>query len=420
MKTKMIAAMAVLALAIAGVAVLAEGNGSDAADAYTVSYKVGDRTFINTSETATITLATLAELGATVPEPGVEFAVWADGVNKYAAGSTLIIPAGEDKVELTANFKPITYKTEFIVDGKTVKEVSGALKEVADDGVTITPADPISLPAALADVDVSKKGYIFAGWMTAGAEEPIATADLGNLAGSVIYIAAYDVDYKVTFIDGDKTYISCVSNLVVPDLGEKTGFEFIGWFIGDVKEDPETYEYIADTTFEAKWEAKNCYVTFMAGETVIAKTPVLYGDKVVEPKVPEGYAKWDFDFNTPIKKDITIKALPFTYAVKFIAGDKTIKEMTVDKGTVLKAEDAPATVEGYLPWTVPTDPITKDTTINAEKIPAPAPTGLDDPIIKTGVIFGGILAAIILALVAMKFKKGDWVIGRAKKTETKE
>ena len=356
----MMGAFIALAL-IAGIAFvgLAEQTDADGAE-YAVTYNVGDKAFIVPSDSATVTLSTLKDLGATAPE-GVEFAAWYDGTNKYSAGSTLIITAEDKKATLTAQFKATVYEAQFLAfDGTVLEKVTGVTKIVEEDGVTIEDAIPVYLPPELAGVDVSREGYIFVGWLAAGAKEPVKTEDLGSLTKNVVYKAQYSVDYKVTFIDGDKTYVSSVADLVVPDVGERTGYSFVGWFVGDVKADPETYVYTQDTTFVAKWQNKNCYVTFEAGDykTVV---PVLYGEKVVEPKLPAGYIAWDYDFNVPISADITIKAI----------------------------EEPP--------------------------VPPAKPTGLNDPLVLSAVIIGALIALALIALVVMKVRKGDWVIGRAKK-----
>lgn len=352
---------AFIALAlIAGIAFvgLAEQTDADGAE-YAVTYNVGDKAFIVPSESATVTLSTLKDLGATAPE-GVEFAAWYDGTNKYSAGSTLIITAEDKKATLTAQFKATVFEAEFLAfDGELLKKVTGVTKIVEDDGVTIIDAVPVSLPPELIGVDVSRDGYIFAGWLAFGAKEPVKTEDLGVLTEDVVYIAQYVVDYKVTFIDGDKTYVSSVADLNVPDVGERTGFDFVGWFVDGVQADPYTYVYTQDTTFVAKWQNKNCYVTFEAGDSKTV-VPVLYGEKVVEPKLPAGFVAWDYDFSKPITEDITIKAIP--------------------------AEPA-------------------------------KPTGLSDPLILSAVIIGALIGLALIAVVVMKVRKGDWVIGRAKKED---
>ncbi|MBE6524502.1 MAG: hypothetical protein E7Z65_06495 [Thermoplasmata archaeon] len=371
-KCLLIAVFAMLAMGFIGIAASEVSDADDepvvpAVTEYKVTYTVGDRTYTVPSATATVTLKTIADIGAVAPA-GVGFDVWFDGTNKYAAGSTLIISSNDGEAKLVAYWKATEYTATFIsYDGKVLGvPVKGVTKTVTtnDDGTqTIADATPVDLSAVAAGLNIARQGYIFNGWLTEGAEKAVATDDLGKLTADITYSATYVVDYKVTFIDGDKTYITNVANLVIPDLGTRTGFTFVGWFVDGVEADPTDYEYKADTTFVAKWQNVNCYVTFVAGEESFV-VPVLYGEKVVEPKLPAGYAKWDFDFSKAITGDVTIKAIA----------------------------EAPAAPE--------------------------KPTGLNDPLTLSAVMIGVLVLLALIALFVYKVKKGDWVVGRAKKEKT--
>lgn len=345
--------------AFAGV-VLVGNDETDAEEtpSYSVAYIVGDRTYTVPSDTATVKLKTIDELGASASIPEHKtFVQWyaLDGETKtcYEAGSTLILTAGTNTIY--AELKDTVYTATF-------KDRSGA---VIGEPVTGT-YDSVSL-AAKAPKAPAIDGMIFAGWLADGADKTVQTKDLGMLVADVAYTAIYTVDYKITFIDGDKTYYTCVSKLTVPDLGDRTGFTFLGWFIesaeGPVQvADPANYKYTADTTLTAKWEPMNVYVTFIAGayETTVA---VLYGQTVVVPELPEGFVAWDFDFSTPITEDITVNAIAATPA---------------------------------------------------------EPTGMSDPVVMTLVIIVGALALAGVAGFVVLLRKGKIVIGRgpnAKKPE---
>lgn len=293
-------AVAVLAMAaFAGAIIVGEDTDAEEATGYSVSYIVDGKTYTVPYENGTVALSTLAELGATAPEDKT-FTSWKqtkDGVDtSYTAGSTLILDSTKTAT-LVAEFEWTTYTATFkALDGTTIKTITG------------TAQTPVSLsteaPAAPA-VD----GKIFAGWLATGAEKALKNAELGTLSEDITYTATYVIDYKVTFVDGDKTYISKVSDLTVPDVGERTGYTFLGWFVGTEQvADPTAYAFAEDTTFSAKWEPINVFVTFTAGSfsTVVA---VLYGQTVVEPALPDGFSKWDFDFSKPITEDITVVAI---------------------------------------------------------------------------------------------------------------
>lgn len=344
-RTLSILAVAVFAMAaFAGITICGDGvDAEDPAPITSISYKVGENTYVipltNAERTAgSVTLKTLAELGATA-DTGMSFKSWKSGTTNYTAGSTFVTTGLTDPVELIAEFTPITYTATFQNDDGTVlKTVTGAIRNAA--GETITP---VKL-STQAPADPSKEGYIFAGWLATGAEQAVKKADLGSLTADITFTAVYTVDYKITFVDGDKTFISKVSQLTVPDLGDRTGFVFLGWFIGTEQVNPNTYVYEADTTLTAKWEPVNCFVTFVAG-SYSKEVAVLYGETVIEPALPEGYSGWDFDFSTPITKDITIKAI--------------------------------------------------------EK-PADKPTGLSDPMVAIGAAIAGLIVMVILAVVILK------------------
>lgn len=362
----MIAVFALMITAFAGVTMCV--NDSEAVEddpvAESVSYIVGDKTYnvklTEDEKTAkAVTLQTLEALGAKA-DAGMEFVAWTCDGKTYAAGSTFIV--GSAVPELTAKFQAVTYIATFLAeDGKTVIDtVDGKIK--TDGGEAATPVK-LSDVAPSGD-KVAVDGKIFAGWMTAGAEKAIATADLGDLTADVTYVATYVVDFDVIFIDGDKTYYTSVSELTVPDLGERTGFTFLGWYVGTTQVIPELYDFTEDTTFIAKWEPVNVYVTFEAGSfsTVVA---VLYGQTVVEPALPSGFVEWGIE-----AEDGTVTAFDFSSAI-------------TEDMTVVGIAAAPA-----------------------------EPSGLSDPIVMTLAILLGTLVLVGIAGLVVLKRQGKIVIGR--------
>ena len=362
MSSKQISILAVAVLAMAAfVGVIAVGEDTDAdTTGYSVSYIVDGRTYTvpqedGTGVTAgTVSLATLTSIGATAPEDKT-FMAWntaEDGTGTaYAAGSTLILDSTSKTATLYAQFKWTEYTAVFkAIDGTTIKTITGTAQ---------TPVNLSTEAPAAPAVD----GKIFAGWLATGAEKALKNSELGTLSEDISYTATYVIDYKVTFVDGDKTYISKVSDLTVPDVGERTGYTFLGWFVGTEQvADPTAYVFTEDTTFSAKWEPINVFVTFTAGSfsTVVA---VLYGQTVVEPALPDGFSKWDFDFSTPITEDTTVVA------------------------------------------------------IEAEK---PAPSGLSNPMTAITVALAGLLLCIIIAVLILKRNDISKGIVKRLDKETKE
>lgn len=361
MSSKQISILAVAVLAMAAfVGVIAVGEDTDAdTTGYSVSYIVDGRTYTvpqedGTGVTAgTVSLATLASLGATAPEDKT-FVAWntaQDGTGTaYAAGSTLILDSVSKTATLYAIFTWTTYTATFTdADGKVIKTVTG------------TAEAPVSLSVD-APTAPAVEGKIFAGWLSEGADKALKNSELGALSENITYKATYVVDFKVTFIDGDKTYISKISDLTVPDLGTRTGYTFLGWYIGTEQiTDPTAYDFAEDTTFTAKWEPMNVFVTFTAGSFSTTVT-VLYGQTVVEPAIPSGFTKWDFDFTTPITEDIIVVAI---------------------------AEEEQK-------------------------------TGLDDPITMTLAILVGLLAILVLAVFVWALRNGKIVIGKGPNAKKKE
>ena len=64
-----------------------------------------------------------------------------------------------------------------------------------------------------------------------------------------------------------------------------------------------------DTVFTAVFEPVIHTVTLVAGESTVGTITAPYGTTIVEPRLPEGFKAWDFDFTTPITGDITIVAV---------------------------------------------------------------------------------------------------------------
>jgi hypothetical protein len=88
----------------------------------------------------------------------------------------------------------------------------------------------------------------------------------------------------------------------------KTGYDFDGWNF-----DFST-PIVKDTTIKAKWKIKKYTVSFNSnGGSAVPSQSVNYNSKASMPeseptKTGYDFDGWDFDFNTPITKNITIKA----------------------------------------------------------------------------------------------------------------
>ena len=299
----------------------APSGGESEPTSYTIRYVVEPYTYSVVSTEATITLKTIEALGAQAPAHQ-SFSAWILDGRTYAAGSTYVLTSAE------AEFKAVFVPTEYTVTFKAAEGVVIGTPVVGAYGTSLTvPAAP------------SVEGMIFAGWLAEGADRPVAADTITAIGGTVVYTAVYVVDYKIVFIDGDKTYSTSVSTMTVPDVGERTGFTFLGWYTADGVQilDPATYAYTADTTLTAKWEPMNCYVTFTAGDIEVAVVAVLYGQTVVVPELPAGYSAWDHEFSTPVTADITVQAIAEEPAKASGLSDPVVATIAIIVGALVLA-----------------------------------------------------------------------------------
>lgn len=192
----------------------------------------------------------------------------------------------------------------------------------------------------------------FVGWKDTKEGNTYPAGSAVVFSGEVVLTAVFEAlpEAVVTFVDGTSTLksinVSDLSEKTVPSV-EKTGYTFDGWFMGDVKVDPLTYVFEESVTLVAQWTPINCYVTFVAGD--FTKTvPVLYGDKVQAPALPEGFESWNFDFAEVITKDLTITAIEKAPEKPSGLADPTVKMALVVVGlficvllavVILKRED---------------------------------------------------------------------------------
>lgn len=120
-------------------------------------------------------------------------------------------------------------------------------------------------------------------------------------------------------------------------------------------------------TLSVKWIAEKRTVTWMNGETEIAKTEVDYGTTVTAPEeelVNDGYrfGGWlngesDFDLETPIIEDITLSAKWIKQVTHtWMNGEETVDSKTADEGAEVEAPANP-TRSGYTfnGWSSSTD-----------------------------------------------------------------
>lgn len=166
----------------------------------------------------------------------------------------------------------------------------------------------------------------------------------------------------VTFMDGSTQYDQAVvadgQTVTAPTAPAKEGYTFTGWYKDAACQN--AYEFstpVTDNlTLYAGWEKNEepiteWAVTFMDGNTQYAQAVVTDGQTVAAPTAPtkEGYTftGWytdeactaAYDFNTPIKEDLTLYAgwekneEPIAkWTVTFMSNGTTYKTLTVENG----------------------------------------------------------------------------------------
>lgn len=134
-------------------------------------------------------------------------------------------------------------------------------------------------------------------------------------------------------VDGIVIGTAKTDDIVIPDAPSKEHYTLTGWAVdgvtvitynaGLVAVDDQGYRmaegtatvaaYLGalteDATFTAVFTPVIHTVILKAGETVVGTITAPYGTTIVEPRLPEGYKAWDYDFTAPITGDITIAAI---------------------------------------------------------------------------------------------------------------
>lgn len=234
----------------------------------------------------------------------------------------------------TAVFEPI-YNVTFVADGLTISKQTTEQKEITEPDVP------------------SKEHYTSIGWFDKDGNkfDPAFKA----YTADVTYTAKYaPLTYKVYFMNGETVVAERSSEYMgqidLPDLPDG----FVSWADkdGNVVGSPVTITG-PDMKFYAVAGIVKCSVAFVNGEQTVATVEVIKGEKIAAddiPALPEGVEKWDFDFETPITENITVKAVAkvydvtFDFGVMYAAMNVTIQ---VEHGQVIPADKVPVIPEEF-------------------------------------------------------------------------
>ena len=237
-----------------------------------------------------------------------------------------------------------TYTVTFDTNGST--DVIESQKYKAGKLIT-KPTDP------------TKEGYVLKEWQYNGVAWDFA---INKVAQDMTLKAIWALPrFTVTFnTDGGSTVkaqsIEINKTATKPKTNPtKTGYNFLGWFVGEEEYDFST-PITADITITAKWEAKKFTVTFDSDN---GSEPVTqeyeYNSVVVEPANPtkEGYEfnGWyngttKYKFTEKVTKNITLKAKWTKEAEKtYTFNYESIEQAQIDNGGISGTNDV--TVKVY-------------------------------------------------------------------------
>ena len=202
--------------------------------------------------------------------------------------------------------------------------------------------------------------------------------------------------YTVTFDLNGGTAVTPIQNRAVekgntfskPDSDPvKEGYNFMGWYAGDVKWNFDSDTVSTDLSLKAKWERIVYTVAFDSdGAGEVGSQEVAHGDFAPQPDTPEktgfaflgwylGEEKWNFDTDT-VTSNITLKAkwVSTLNTVIFDSqGGSSVDSVTVnDGGLVTKPADPEKANSVFLgwylgnkEWNFDTDTVTEDITLTA-------------------------------------------------------
>ena len=281
-------------------------------------------------------------------------------------------PITED-IQLYAFYEINKYKVEFIIDQTTYTTQTVKYNTCVS---VITP--PI------------QEGQTFVGWFTE-ANEPFDYATpikehrklYAKYESTTLCTVTFQVDHQSRTEQVNKHQL-----VVKPTDPVKTGYTFIGWFVGN-KQFDFTTPITEDITLVAKFEIKVFEIKFYNDIVLFDTQNIAYGNTVVLPaepnKIGHTFKGWStsstsyvpFNESTPIEEDKILYAYfeANTYTVTFIANEQTIDTISVAYGNSVQAVKAPEqTGFAFIDWFLPdattafdfTAPITQNIVLTAK------------------------------------------------------
>ena len=235
----------------------------------------------------------------------------------------------------------VIVETIMLINNKTVLTVSYEV-----DGEVIKTESVEKGKTVIKPTDPTREGYDFLGWFLGTEKFDFSTAIKENIKLEAKWISKTDENnktYTITLdIDGKKEAMKTDAFGILSDIKEptKSGYKFLGWYIGNEKVDLSK-PFEKDTTIVAKWEKNKTTdsnkndnntepskpeepavtkytVTFDSnGGSKVSKQTVEAGKVATKPSNPKrsGYTfkGWflngtEYNFSNKITKNITLKA----------------------------------------------------------------------------------------------------------------
>lgn len=275
-------------------------------DNYTISYDLNGGHGDNPTEYNIESDITLA-----APEKtGYSFAGW--------TGSNGNTPETTVRLNNTTGNK--SYKANWSVNQYTISLDNGGGSGPAEISQDYGTALALPTPA--------REGYTFAGWFSDN-ELTVPYTSPTVEAGDITLHAAWTVNqYTLTFnLDGGSGVAETItadygSVVPAPAAPEKTGYSFAGWYIGNVKIDPDHFTIPAfNAEISARWTINQYTISYSAtGDPADAETITAdYGAEISAPADPtrEGHTflGWyeagsdePYEFTTMPAEDVDLSA----------------------------------------------------------------------------------------------------------------
>lgn len=252
----------------------------------------------------------------------------------------------ENDVTLVAQWEPITYFANFVVDGSSYASVPTKF------GALITaPANPV------------RAGRTFTGWSPA-----VGTMGAANQTFIALFENKY---YNADFLVDGELYNRVATEygvqIIAPPEPQKTGYTFTGWtpVVGTMPAE--------NKTFNAQFSINTYYAYFVSDGVSIGSVAVQFGKPIPTPSDPEKYGYiftgWSPAVGTMGAENQTFTAQwsgIYHNAYFMVDGNAYVTEPTILGQAIVLPEDPTKVGYVFLAWdNLPTVMPDNDITINA-------------------------------------------------------